>query len=193
MPQVFHSFPEYLDAVEQLVNQKATSGPQQTEALIDFTRLNLSRMKRVYKTFKPSETVLETLRGMASCTLTLLTEAWCGDAAQTTPVIARLAEAIPNCRFSIVYRDENLSLMDRFLTNGSRSIPMLILEDSNGNVVNHWGPRPAALQHKFMEGKNAGTPKAELQLMSQEWYNSDKGKSTEAELATMLSPLTFQR
>lgn len=186
-PQVFHSFPEYLSAVEALVNRKATSGPQQTEALIDFTRLNLSRMKRVYKTYKPSESELVALRGMASCSLTLITEAWCGDAAQTTPVIARLAECIPNCRFSIVYRDENPELMDRFLTQGSRSIPMLILNDAPTSSPKRWGPRPAELQAQFIAGKKAGIAKESLQLMAQEWYNRDKGQSTAAEVLALLA------
>lgn len=185
--KVFHAFTDYLHEVEQLVEQHATSGPQQTEALAEFTRLNFSRMKRVYKTFQPSEDVVARLSKQGKCRWTIITEAWCGDAAQSVPVLARLAEVNPNCTLSIVYRDENLELMDRFLTNGGRAIPILIIEDANGNVIHHWGPRPAALQTRFMEGKNAGIPKEELQLMIQEWYNHDKGESTAAEIAAMLS------
>lgn len=185
--KVFHAFSDYLHEVEQLVEQHATSGPQQTEALAEFTRLNFSRMKRVYKTFQPSDEVIAKLNEQGKCAWTIVTEAWCGDAAQTVPVMARLAEINPNCTLKIVYRDENPELIDRFLTNGSRSIPILIVEDANGQVLNHWGPRPSALQNKFIEGKKAGIPKGELQLMSQEWYNHDKGESTAAEIAKIIS------
>lgn len=184
--KVFHAFSDYLHEVEQLVERHATSGPQQTEALVEFTKLNFSRMKRIYKTYRPADEIVEKLIKRGKCRWTIITEAWCGDAAQTVPVLARLAEINPSCALNIVYRDENPELIDRFLTNGSRSIPILIVEDANGHVQNHWGPRPAALQNKFMEGKKAGIPKAELQLMSQEWYNLDKGKSTAAEIALNL-------
>ena len=57
----------------------------------------------------------------------VLTEAWCGDAAQSLPIINKMAEVSDNITLRLILRDENLDVMDQFLQNGrSRSIPKLI-------------------------------------------------------------------
>jgi|SRR5690625_716983 len=76
----------------------------------------------------------------------VLTEDWCGDAMLNLPILLRLAEA-GNMDVRVLLRDDNLELMDQYLTNGkARSIPIFIFIDQDGNEVAKWGPRADKLQ-----------------------------------------------
>ncbi|MBB6450763.1 hypothetical protein HNR44_002753 [Geomicrobium halophilum] len=76
----------------------------------------------------------------------VLTEDWCGDAMLNVPILLRIAEQT-DIQTSFLLRDSNLELMDQYLTNGkSRSIPVFIFIDENGNEVANWGPRAPELQ-----------------------------------------------
>lgn len=70
----------------------------------------------------------------------ILAEPWCGHCMFTIPVLLQFAaETDMSVRF--LPRDENLELMDQYLTNGkSRSVPIFIFIDENGIEVAKWGP-----------------------------------------------------
>lgn len=51
--------------------------------------------------------------------LLAIAEDWCGDASNTLPVLARLAELAPGLELRLIKRDEHPELMNRYLTNGS--------------------------------------------------------------------------
>ncbi|PAF22912.1 thioredoxin family protein [Terribacillus saccharophilus] len=76
----------------------------------------------------------------------VLTEDWCGDAMLNLPIFYHIAQA-GAIDVRILHRDENLELMDQYLTNGkSRSIPIIIFINQNGDEVAKWGPRAPELQ-----------------------------------------------
>ena len=56
----------------------------------------------------------------------VITEDWCGDAMMNTAIVRKIAEAA-DLEIRAVYRDENLELIDQYLTNGGRSIPVYLL------------------------------------------------------------------
>ncbi|MFQ5679748.1 MAG: thioredoxin family protein [Gemmatimonadota bacterium] len=119
--------------------------------------------------------------------LLVLAEDWCGDASNTVPVLVRFAEALPNVDLRILKRDENLELMDRWLTNGSRSIPLALVLDSDFEPVGRWGPRPAVLQEFVLGEKKAGLrPKEEIYRDARRWYARDNGETTLRELLETL-------
>ena len=122
--------------------------------------------------------------------LLIISEDWCGDASNTVPVIARLAETAPGVEVRIVKRDENPELMDRHLTNGARSIPLAVVLDRDFRLVGQWGPRPAELQEMVLREKKAGLrPLAEIYRDVRRWYARDRGESTLREiLAVMKQP-----
>ena len=67
--------------------------------------------------------------------------------------------------------------MDRYLTNGSRSIPIVIVLDESFRELGHWGPRPGELQAWVMENRPV-VPKAELYPQIRQWYARDRGETT---------------
>ena len=117
----------------------------------------------------------------------MLTEGWCGDAAQNLPVINKMADLNENITLKIVLRDENLDLMDLFLTNGGRAIPKLIALDKDNNLLDTWGPRPAVATKMVADYKTKhGALDAQLKEDLQVWYNKDKGKSTQDDFIKLL-------
>lgn len=88
-----------------------------------------------------------------------ITEDWCGDAMLNNPIIRRVAEAA-NLDMRAVLRDADTDLIDRYLTNGGRAIPIYVLLDQAGHVVGKWGPRAPELQENVMN-KRATLPEKE--------------------------------
>jgi hypothetical protein len=114
-----------------------------------------------------------------------LADDWCGDAINILPVIARLADASPHAEFRIVPRDRFPTLRDRHLTNGSRSIPIVVVLDQAGEPRGTWGPRPAPLQRRF-EGELRALPKDERYREIRRWYARDRGATTADEIARLI-------
>ncbi len=154
----------------------------------EYIALNQHRMHRVEKTFALSEKLKQQVENLKSKTYWLvLTEHWCGDASQILPALHKIATASKGkIEMKLVYRDQNLKLMDQYLTNNGRAIPKLIQLDSKYNVTGVWGPRPAFAQKLVKELKSnpatADTYANELHL----WYARDKQKSIEIEIAALL-------
>ena len=120
----------------------------------------------------------------------IITEAWCGDASHLVPVFCKLTELNPNFETRLVYRDENLALMEQFLTNGAKSIPIIIVMDEAYNLVFSWGPRPLEMQKRVTEyKKNPDRAYDDFLNETQVWYNKDKGKSAIIELQNEFAEL----
>lgn len=119
--------------------------------------------------------------------LLVISEDWCGDAANTVPVVAALAGAAPNLEARIVKRDENPELMDLYLTGSSRSIPVAVVLDANFRPHGYWGPRPAELQEFILREKRAGVrPPGDIYRDARAWYARDRGETTLRELLALI-------
>jgi thioredoxin family protein len=115
--------------------------------------------------------------------LLVIAEDWCGDASSTVPILAKLAATVPGLELRIILRDQNPEVMDRYLTNGSRSIPIVIALDEQFRELGHWGPRPGELQAWVMANRLT-MPKAELYPQVRHWYARDHGETTLREVLT---------
>jgi hypothetical protein len=139
------------------------------------------------KAASPEWAVERALELGGSWNLLVLSEDWCGDASNTVPILARFAEAVPGIELRVLRRNENPELMDRYLTNGSRSIPLAIVLDEAYEPVGRWGPRPAELQEFVLSEKRAGVrDKAEIYKDARRWYARDRGDTTLRELLEVL-------
>jgi len=182
------SFQTYYNLTDQLVAEGKTTGPKQTEDLAHYTKLNLSRMKRLAKTASLSDALIEKINQVKRKTYFLvISEAWCGDAAQNVPLIAKATEFSSNIELKIILRDENLDIMDAFLTNGGRSIPKVIAIDAESlEVIGKWGPRPQAAQKLMLELKAKNAPYTEISERLQRWYIEDKTNSFQADFLELI-------
>jgi hypothetical protein len=109
--------------------------------------------------------------------LLVIAEDWCGDASNTVPIVARLADQTPGLELRVIMRDKYPAVMNQYLTNGSRSIPIVIALDESFQEVGHWGPRPTELQSWVMTNRST-LPKAELYPKVRQWYARDRGETT---------------
>ena len=138
------TYKEYRNLVNKLLVEGKSTGSNQSDSLLNYSMLNDRRMKRLDKTVKLSDETIASVKDLKEpITWLVLTEGWCGDAAQTLPVINKIASESNQIDLKIVLRDENEELMNQFLTDGGKSIPKLIALDKNKEVVNSWGPRPS--------------------------------------------------
>jgi hypothetical protein len=131
----------------------------------------------LYRLARVPEWALAAQNG-APLRLLALAEDWCGDASNTLPVLARLADLVPGVELRLLRRDENPDLMNRYLTNGTRSIPIVIALDPEFREIGHWGPRPRELQQWVMDELRRGRPKSELYPEIRKWYARDRGETT---------------
>lgn len=109
--------------------------------------------------------------------LLVIAEDWCGDASNTTPVLAKWAAQVPGVALRLIRRDEHLDVMDRYRTNGARSIPIVVVLDGAFRELGHWGPRPAELQAWVLAHK-ATMPADERYKHVRTWYARDRGETT---------------
>jgi hypothetical protein len=183
---------EYRALFERIVASGEPYGPPGGGYGADYTKLNLARTRRIEKTFKVLPEVQAVLGSLAPQTWLVITEPWCGDSAQNLPVLQRLAELAPSVEFRIALRDEDTQLIDRFLTNGARSIPKLIAFDPTNEAVRFmWGPRPQAAHDLVMANK---TKPADEQLSKEalaealhRWYHENGGHDVQMEMGSLLS------
>lgn len=184
-----YSYEAYKTFVSDIVSQGKTSGPEQREDLIHYTELNAKRMKRVEKTTVLTEEVKANLLKLSQpLTWLVISEAWCGDAAQIVPVIGKIAAETEHLDLKIILRDEHLDIMDQYLTNGGRSIPKLICLDDQHREVFTWGPRPKTIQQVVIDTKSEGiTDHGILVERIQNAYNQDRSTSIQQELSELMS------
>ncbi len=131
----------------------------------------------VYRTARIPEWALE--RAHASgrgVSLLAITEDWCWDAANTLPLLAKLSDQTDTLPIRVICRDEHLEVMDRYLTNGARAIPVVIALDAVFNEIGHWGPRPRELQAWALANR-ALLSKEDFYAQMKRWMVRDRGSS----------------
>lgn len=184
------TYAAYRDLVRQAVEEGRTTGDHQTPSLAEYTVLNQARMDRLDKTVRLDPDLLQLLEQASEQSWLVLSEGWCGDAAQNLPVIAAMAEAAPRIRVVVLGRDAHPDLMDRYLTDGSRSIPKLIAIDPAGRELFTWGPRPAPAQRMILEHKalplDEQPPYREISTRLHTWYAQDRTATLQAEFIALL-------
>jgi hypothetical protein len=183
------SYEEYRQLSKDLSAQGKTSGPVQSEELVYYSKLNSQRMDRLDKQVRISGELSKAVKAIRKKQYwVVLTETWCGDAAQNLPVIAKMAGLNSKIDLRILLRDENPEVMDAYLTRGGRSIPKLISLDEQLLEIFSWGPRPEAAEEKIAAlKKNGVTDKLALVTEIQKWYHTDAQNSIQQEFFALLT------
>lgn len=181
-------YEDYLKRFEGILNAAEPQPPYDEAAYFMFARLNHARMIRWYKTAQLSEELVSELQKIdAPQTWLIIAEPWCGDAAPTVPFLVRLAEQNPLIRHDIQLRDEEPFVITSYLTNGTKSIPKMVVRDEEGNDLFNWGPRPKEAQQFADELKSSGMSHDNVKAELQVWYNKDKGTELQKELLPLFA------
>ena len=183
------SYEAYHKMLLDLMEEGKTTGKDRSKQMIAYSKLNLQRMKRVSKTFKAQpELAIQMEQAQKAVHWLVITEGWCGDAAQLVPAIGAIATLSGGqIETRCLLRDENLPLMDQFLTNGSRSIPIVIFMDQDFNVIGRWGPRPLELQQLLKEMRDGGQMDfAQMVEKVHSWYAADQSDKLQKEFLELM-------
>ena len=179
------SYEGFEHLIDRLLLEGKTTGEDQSEFMVSLTKLNRQRMKRIDNTLEFTPEQLAPFKQITKGQLWLvISEAWCADGAQIVPVLAKIGQSNPLIDLKIVLRDENPDLMNQYLTNGGKAIPILIIADAQSLEVLHvWGQRPkVASQMVEAYKKEHGKLTPEFKEDLQKWYNQDKGQSILSDL-----------
>ena len=181
-------YEEYRDAwAERLDTPPSEDADPEKRRLHHYLKYNWDRQAQVHEAYAPSEPLREAVAAIEEPQLWMvLTEPWCGDSAFLLPVIAEAAARSDQVSLRILPRDENLDIMDQYLTGGSRSIPKLVAFSSDGTELFTWGPRPDAAARRFEELTEAYDDKMELIGEFLEHYEEGGWEDADAELAERL-------
>jgi hypothetical protein len=181
-------YDEYRRLIDAFLMVGKSTAKRESESLVEYSKLNVVRMNRLDKTVEIIPELREKISEIsAPQTWLVLTEGWCGDAAQIVPVFNKIAALNSNIELKFLLRDEHLELMNQYLTNGrSQSIPKLVVLDENNNELFNWGPRPTALQELFYHMKANALNNDVIKEEIHKWYAKDKTISIQKDLLALL-------
>ena len=169
------NYTEYKQLFEEIL---ANPTYYNKESYMEYTRLNRSRMKRWDKQLVLDEKLSTILKAITSPQKwIIITEPWCGDAAHVIPFLVRMTELNELISYDIQLRDSEPFLIDNYLTNGSKSIPKLIIKDESDTDLFVWGPRPKGAAEVLSNLKAENADAETTKVAIQNWYNADKGIS----------------
>ena len=191
-PQNVMTYDEYK---KMIIDELKDINPDELEGLerehYNHREINFQRINRLEKHFQiSSELKNEIIKIKQPQVWMVITESWCGDSAQNLPVIAKVAQSNTNIDLKLILRDENPHIMDMFLTNGSRSIPILVAFDYQGNILFKWGPRPKSAQELVKKLTEEGMGKDDFIKQLHLWYVRNRGKDLDCEMADLMVQLT---
>lgn len=179
------TFKEYLEETKQrLENPKNDDDKQKAK----YYELGLQRMDRSMKTYKELPEFEEAFKEKDfHGKILIISEPWCGDASSTLPVLNEFFNK-HNVETRIFLRDSDTSLIDKFLTNGTQSIPKVLILNEDYSVKNTWGPRSefgTELLKKFKANPEE-YPREEFYNDLQKYYAKNKGKDAITEIINLL-------
>jgi hypothetical protein len=178
---------EYRRHLEVETAKTRRAAPEDLDDHSRYLPLNLQRTIRIERKHVAPARVAAAAAAIRKPQLWMvLTEPWCGDSAQNLPYICKIAGCNPRIDLRILLRDQNLDIMDRYLTHGTRSIPKLVAFDESGMERFQWGPRPQAAVEVFRSWKEAGAAPEVVRLKLHLWYARDHGRALEEEFIVLL-------
>ncbi|MCS6818983.1 MAG: thioredoxin family protein [Chitinophagales bacterium] len=182
-------FEAYLAYTRSVLKSPNPQKPYDNPKILKYTEENLKRMEELMQNIALDKKLYHLLSANPrKLKWIVLTEPWCGDAAQIVPLLAAMANTSDNIFFTILLSDSHPDILDNYLTNGSRSIPKLICIDEQTNEeLGTWGPRPQRLQQLVIENKNrTDIPFSEKVKMVHEWYNQNKTRDIQKEFIDLM-------
>jgi hypothetical protein len=133
------SLSEYENIISQVVDRKSTIVYAEdmhpyivkNNELDSFIQSNISINKKFFNAFQKS----------TISSVHLITEAWCLDACIILSLLRSIHIIKPEIDIKIYPRDKNEELMNLYLSNGSKSIPIIFALDASHKEIFRWGPR----------------------------------------------------
>lgn len=181
------NYAEYKELFETILEASEKTAPYNDEMYFNYTKLNRTRSKRWDKQELTNEKVLSKLKQIIQPQhWIIITEPWCGDAAHIVPILIKMTKENNLISYDIQLRDTEPYLIEKYLTNGTKSIPKLIVKDKDGKDVFVWGPRPKGAQEVVNVMKSQNSDFEQTKIALQNWYNDNKAEEICNEISRLL-------
>ena len=180
------NYQNYNALFHEITEDISPKAPYDNPEFVHYVELNQKRQERWFKKGELTPETIETVSSISEKqNWILITEPWCGDAAHSVPFIEKMAILNPNISLTIQLRDKD-SEIDKYLTNGGKSIPILVVRNEKNDDIFVWGPRPAEAQEIHLQNLTSDKSNEEKKIELQQWYNKDKGQTIQKEISTLL-------
>lgn len=184
----------YKNYFDNILAEAQPLAPYNDAMYMDYAKLNQSRMKRWDKHLVLDETLVMAIKQIAEPQhWIVISEPWCGDAAHILPFLVKMVEQNEIVSYDIQLRDTEPFLIEKYLTNGAKSIPKLIVRNAAGEDLFVWGPRPVEAQTLVNEMKEQQLDFEQTKIALQKWYNTDAGKLLCKELEAELKKIATSK
>jgi thioredoxin-like negative regulator of GroEL len=182
------SYDEYRTDWKRQLDDEPPKGADPSERrMYHYLNYNWERQAQVHEAYTPSQDLQSAVEAIDAPQLWMvLTEPWCGDSAFLLPVIAEAAALNDQVSLRILPRDENLDIMDQYLTGGSRSIPKLVSFSEAGDELFTWGPRPESSAQLYRQLKQEYDEKSEMIADLLDHYEDEGWREADEELAAVI-------
>ena len=174
-----------------MITRERYEGGATIEQFIAGAESNQDLWRSVYARASVPAELAERARQLPARHLLVLAEDWCGDAVNSVPVLARLAEAVPGLDLRILGRDANPDLMDPHLTDGARAIPVVMVMDEDFRELGWWGSRPDPLQ-AWVRTEGQALDRSDRYREVRRWYARDRGRTTLDEVVGLMDQTALQ-
>ncbi|WP_312075509.1 thioredoxin family protein [Chryseobacterium sp.] len=178
------SFEEYVQIGRQRLDNPSN---EQEKEYKQYYELGLQRIDRTWKKYIPNEDQLQTLASKNfNGKILIISEVWCGDASATVPALVKFFEGKNDVK--IFLRDGDKSLINQFLTNGTESIPKVLILNEDFTLRNSWGPRPKFGHELLLKFKAdpENYPRETLYNDLQLYYAKNRGKDAVEEILGLI-------
>ena len=188
-PQHGLTYEAYRAAWIEKIQQPLNGLDRTQRRYLYYARYNNERSEQVHQAYEVSANLREAVLKIDTPQLWMvLTEDWCGDSAYNLPVLVEAARLNPKIDLRIVLRDDNLDIMDHYLTGTARSIPKLVAFSEDGAEIFRWGPRPEEAQRLRERLLEEGISGGEVSKKLIEWYDEGGWQLVDDELTQVLAP-----
>jgi Thioredoxin len=176
------SLSEYEQIVEGVLLQNSTKDYE--AKMHSYILKNREVEQNIQSNITLNKRFFNRLLKVENLTIGLITEAWCLDACVILPLLRGIIAVNPEIEIKIFLRDNNEELMNEYLTNGSKSIPILFGIDSSNQEIFRWGPRSANAKATLEPVKDAEYS-IKYQVLSS-FYLSDLTMDIQNELVDLI-------
>jgi len=181
------SYEEYRDHWRAQKEDDLSDPDPSERRMQHYLNYNWDRQASVHASHEPSDALQGAVASISEPQLWMvITEPWCGDSAFLLPIIAEAASRSENVTLRILLRNDNLDIMDQYLTDGSRSIPKLVAFTEDGDELFTWGPRPQEAAQRYEALDEKYDEKTEVIAELLEYYQDGGWQEADEELAAAI-------
>ncbi len=143
------SYQEFIDSIVNKSNKHAYE-----EKMVPYIENNVNLDTYIQENITLNKKFFNAILKTKIKTMGLITEPWCLDACIILPILRAISIINSEISIKLYCRDQNEDLMNQFLTNGSKSIPIVFGLDNNENQIFRWGPRSIKASKAFEPHRN---------------------------------------